>query len=153
MQNETPWIKAAASLVLAAGVTLWGWFGWLVVAWVCAMALDFVSGVGAAAKAGELSSKIARAGLFHKGGMLLVVFVAGLLDVLIGVIIRGTGVVLPFKYTVLVCPLVLVWYTLTELVSVLENAVKWGAPVPGWLKKLLQSGKDAIDQQGEDLSK
>ena len=45
-----------------------------------------------------------------------------------------------------VLPLVLGWYILTELGSILENAVKLGAHVPGWLVKLLQAGKDAMEQ-------
>ena len=57
---------------------------------------------------------------------------------------------LPFEYTTLLCPLVVVWYTLTELGSIVENAVALGAPVPQWLKKMLSAAKDAVDKLGED---
>ena len=41
--------------------------------------------------------------------------------------------------------LVAIWYTFTELGSIIENAVKLGAPVPEWLKRglaLLRSKTD-----------
>ena len=60
------------------------------------------------------------------------------------------GVVLPFEYTTLLCPLVVVWYTLTELGSIVENAVSLGAPVPQWLQKMLSAAKDAVDKLGEE---
>ena len=58
---------------------------------------------------------------------------------------------LPFEYPGLICPVVLVWYVVSELGSITENAVDMGAPVPGWLTKLLLVGKQAIDRAGEQL--
>ena len=46
---------------------------------------------------------------------------------------------------------VLVWYIVTELGSMVENAAVMGAPVPKWLKKLLALGKDAVDAAGDKL--
>ena len=51
----------------------------------------------------------------------------------------------------LVLPLVLAWYIITELGSILENAVKMGAPVPEWLIKLLKAGKKAVDGFGDGV--
>ena len=79
------------------------------------------------------------------------VIVAGVADLLIGTLIGHIpGVTLPFEYTVLLCPMVVVWYTLTELGSIVENAVALGAPVPQWLQKALAAAKDAVDKLGED---
>ena len=61
------------------------------------------------------------------------------------------GITLPFEYTLFLCPLVLVWYILTELGSIAENATAMGAPVPEFLLKALQKGKDAADQAGDKL--
>ena len=63
MENVTKF-KAALAAVLAAMTALWGWFGWLVLAWVGCMAIDYITGYSAAAKNGEWSSKIAREGLW-----------------------------------------------------------------------------------------
>ena len=36
--------KAAVAAVLGCLTALWGWFGWLVVAWVACMLLDYATG-------------------------------------------------------------------------------------------------------------
>ena len=46
-------------------------------------------------------------------------------------------------YSVLVLPVILVWYIFTELGSIAENATDLGAPVPAWLTKLLAAGQEA----------
>ena len=46
---------------------------------------------------------------------------------------------------------VLVWYIVTELGSMVENAAAMGAPVPKWLAKLLALGQDAVDGAGDKL--
>ena len=83
MENVTKF-KAALAAVLAAMTALWGWFGWLVLAWVGCMAIDYITGYSAAAKNGEWSSKIAREGLWHKTGCIFAVLVAGILDAVVG---------------------------------------------------------------------
>ena len=49
------------------------------------------------------------------------------------------------------CPLVLVWYCITELGSMAENAAEMGAPVPSWLLALLEVTQDAVDNAGDNL--
>ena len=41
--------------------------------------------------------------------------------------------------------MVLVWYILTELGSVLENAAAMGAPVPEFLIRILANAKDTVE--------
>ena len=48
--------------------------------------------------------------------------------------------------------MVLVWYIVTELGSITENAVDMGAPVPSLLTKLLKASKDAVDQIGGEYT-
>ena len=76
-------LKAAIAAVCAALTTLWGWFGWVVVAWLIFMLIDYITGSCAALRAGEWSSKIARDGIWHKLGSIVAVIVAALLDVVI----------------------------------------------------------------------
>lgn len=150
MENVTH-AKAAVAAAVAVLTALWGWFGWLVVLFVGCMAVDYLTGSAAAMRRGEWSSASARDGIWHKCGSIIVVMVAGAADLLIGTMLGHLpGVVLPFEYTVLLCPLVVVWYTLTELGSIVENAVNLGAPVPQWLKKMLSAAKDAVDKLGEE---
>ena len=49
----------------------------------------------------------------------------------------------------LVLPLVLAWYIITELGSILENAVRMGANVPQWLVNLLKAGIRLTETAGE----
>lgn len=145
-------MKAAVAAMLGLLTGLWGWFGWLVVGWIACMALDYLTGSMAAAKEGQWSSGRAREGIWHKCGMIVVVLVAAGTDLLLALVLEHLPLVeLPFRYAGLVCPVVLVWYIVTELGSIMENAVAMGAPAPWWLVKLLAMSKDMVDQAGEML--
>lgn len=147
MENNSGWlwVKAIVTAGVGAFGAAFGWLGWLVVAWVGCMAIDWISGSAAAAAKGEWSSATARAGIWHKGGMLLVVLVAFVTDSVLGIVVEnlpGLG----FRYTVLVLPVILVWYIFTELGSIAENAADMGAPVPPGLLRLLAAGRQAAEQ-------
>ena len=146
------WIKLLISAAIAAGTAVWGWFGWLVIIWVCCMSLDFLTGTIAAVKDHDWSSSVFREGLLGKAGMIVAVIVSMLFDVLVGVVLKSTGIKLPWTYTVLVSPLVLCWYCFGELGSTLENAHKLGAPLPGWLKKVLRIAKQSVDTAGSEIA-
>ena len=142
-------IKATVVGVLGCLTALWGWFGWLVLAWVACMAVDYVSGSSAAMRAGQWSSAKARSGIWHKAGMIVVVLVAALADAVLGTVAAKVPG-LSIEYTVLLLPMVLVWYILTELGSILENAAAMGAPVPAFLIRILANAKDTVeDAAGE----
>ena len=152
MNERIDGFKAAVAAFVGVLTGLWGWFGWLVVFWVCFMLLDYITGSAAACKEGDWSSAHAREGIWHKAGMIVVVIVAAGADLLIELVLTNMPVLaLPIAYPGLVCPVVLVWYIVTELGSITENAVTMGAPVPGWLVKLLAVSKDAVDKMGDAL--
>ena len=152
MEKTVNQIKAAVAAVLGLLTGLWGWFGWLVVGWIGCMVLDYITGTLAAAKEGEWSSGQAREGIWHKCGMIVVVVVAAGADLLLEIVLANLPVLaLPIQYPGLICPIVLVWYIGTELGSMVENAAVMGAPVPGWLVKLLAMNKSAVDGAGDKL--
>ena len=145
--------KAALAALCAALTALWGWFGWVVVAWIGFMLIDYATGSAAALRAGEWSSKTARDGIWHKLGSVAAVIVAGILDVVIGHLLGNVpGVELPFTYTVLLSPLVVVWYILTEAGSIIENAGALGAPIPAWLKKMIAALEQKVDDTGNGIT-
>lgn len=149
LQSMKTWISAA----LAALTALWGWFGWLVVVWAALMLADWLIGSAAAMKDGRWSSAKLREGAWHKGGMIIVAVVAMVADWLIATLLAHMpGVTLPFTYSVLLGPLVIVWYILGELGSLAEHAVTFGAKVPRWLLKILAVGKDAVDAAGSAMA-
>ena len=130
--------KAGAAAVCAALTALWGWFGWLAAAWAACMAIDYLTGSAAAIKGGAWSSQKAREGLWHKCGCIVAVIISGVLDFVI-------------EYTVLICPLVVAWYILTELGSIIENAGALGAPMPGFLRKAVAALRSSVEAAGDKL--
>lgn len=141
-------LKAAITAVLAGMTAFWGWTGWLVVIWLAAMILDYATGSWAALADGSWDSAVARAGLWHKLGSIVAVLVALLLDVALSAIINygGLGFELPFTYKTAFLPLVAIWYIVTELGSIIENAARLGAPVPKFLISSLKKLKDKADE-------
>ena len=113
--NETTvtTVKAAIAAAVATMTALWGWFGWLVIAWVLLMLADWLIG---------------------------------------SILGHIPAVSLPFTYSVLLGPLVIVWYIIGELGSLAEHAVTFGAPVPSWLRNILEIGKNAVDAAGESIA-
>lgn len=140
-------IKGVVTLGLATMTALWGWFGWLVALWILLLFLDWVTGTWKAKAKGTWSSQVAREGAWHKRGAMATVLMSFLLDMVLGQIINQLPVTMPFTYTVALCPLVIMWYVLTEAGSIVENAGELGAPVPKWLRKGIAAFRDKVDDQ------
>ena len=144
-------IKGVFAAILAFLTALWGWIGWAVIIWVACFVLDYISGTAAARKNGEWSSDIAREGLWHKLGEIFAVLVAALCDIALKVIVEGSGINIGIQLSAVITPIVLLWYIITELGSIAENAEKLGAPVPSWIKNGLKQYREKIDHdQGGD---
>ena len=151
MMERAKEVKAVFSGLFAAATAVLGWFGWLAVIYAASMGIDYITGSALAAKEGEWSSARAREGLWHKAGSILAVIVAAIADLLIRVIIGHLPITMPFEYTVFLCPVVLVWYTLTELGSIVENVGGMGAPVPGFLTRIIAALHDSVEDAGDKL--
>ena len=143
--------KAALTAAISAMLSFLGWKGILALCWVAVMVLDYASGTAAAMKEGKWQSSRARTGLWHKGGMIFVVLVAAIADGVMTVAM-GNLPMLGIQWPGAILPMVLTWYILTELGSILENALRLGAAVPAWLTRLLKAGREAMetpDDRGE----
>lgn len=143
-------IKTGIAAFFTALSAFLGWKGIMALVWVLLMFIDYMSGTAAAIKAKDWSSQTAREGLWHKVGMVVAVCVAGLTDLVFWLICNHIPI--GFNWPVLIFPLVVAWYIITELGSILENAVKLGAKVPSWLTKLLRASLEAVDKQGDSLT-
>lgn len=142
-------IKAAITAAIAFCTSLFGWAGLAVVLWFGTMVLDYITGTWAAMANHEWSSTVARQGLWHKLGSIVAVLVAGLADIAISVITHlDIGFELPIDYHTFFLPLVALWYTFTEMGSIIENAGKLGAPVPKWLASAVDKMKSHADDAG-----
>lgn len=140
--------KTAITAFFAAIGAFLGWRGIMAVVWVVLMALDWLTGTAAARKNGTWKSSSARDGAWHKIGSVLVVVVALLGDFIMGIMLSNIPA-LNMAWPNLLGPLVLAWYIVTELGSILENAVKMGAKVPGWVVKIFDATLKMLDKAGE----
>lgn len=147
MNENLVTIKAAIVAACTALGAFLGWKGVMLIAWVAVMALDYISGTAAACKAGEWNSATAREGLWHKGGMIAVVLVSAIADWIM--VLIAQYIPIGIQWPGIILPLVLAWYIITELGSILENAVKMGANVPGWLVKLLKASAHIVEAAGD----
>ena len=121
----------------------------------CAMILDYVTGM-LASKQEALhhpddpsygwSSKRGAEGIIKKAGYLCTIAVAMIVDYIILHVAAEIGIEVSLK--AFFGLLVAVWYILNELLSIIENAGRMGAPVPEWLAKYVAVLKNKIDSQG-----
>lgn len=142
-------IKAIITGVFAFLTALWGWVGWAVLIMVISMFLDYLTGTWAAKARGEWSSAIARQGLWHKLGEITALLVAALCDIAVQVIFSSgaASLISDIEYEGYITIIVAVWYTFTEIGSILENAQELGAPIPDWLIK----GVGKLKRQTSDI--
>ena len=150
MNEKLKAVKSAMAAAFMALGTFLGWKGIMLLAWVGVMGLDYLSGSAAACKEGKWSSAVARTGLWHKGGMIIVVAVAAIADGVLGIICGQTPIGLEWPGVIL--PLVLAWYILTELGSILENAMKLGVRVPKWLTQFMSAVRHLVDDAADKVT-
>ena len=148
MEDNLFTVKTAVIAFFTTLGAFLGWKGIMLCCWVAVMALDYISGTAAACKEGKWSSKVARQGLWHKAGMVTSVMVAYLADVVFHVATQYLP--LGIEWPGIIMPLVLAWYIVTELGSILENSVKMGAAVPKWLIRMLEASANIIDKAADD---
>lgn len=129
-----------------------GWFAWLICGWIFLMFMDYLTSFAAACKAGKWKRKMAIDGLWHKTGEIVVVIVAGTADLLLGLVLDHLPVFsLPIDLRGMICPLVLVWYIVTEIGSIIESAGTLGAPIPPWLAKVVAALHKSVDEKGNKI--
>ena len=90
---------------------------WAVIACLCLMAFDVISGFTAALKSKELSSTKMREGLFHKCSLVMIIVLAWCIEIFV-MHVPDLGFNVP-----LVIPACVLIFAM-EVVSILENIVK-----------------------------
>ena len=147
-------IKAAITLVFTFLTARWGWVGWAIAIFIVAMVMDYITGSLAARANNEWSSAVARQGLWHKLGEITALLVAALCDIAIKVILQSAAAPIldGVEYSNCITLIVAIWYTFTELGSVIENAGKLGAPIPDWLRKGIAMLQSKLKDQPPDTA-
>lgn len=133
METSTQVGKYVYSIIGVIGGALSWFFGsldGLLIAVLCMMIVDYVTGVLCAIVEKRLSSDIGRKGLCKKAGMIILI---GCLHILDEYVIKS-GTALRDA---------LMWgYIANEGVSLLENFSRLGVPIPDSIKKILMQLKD-----------
>ena len=121
-----------------------------------AMVMDYITGM-LASKEEALehpddpkygwSSKKGAQGIIKKVGYLCIIAVAMVVDYIILHVATAMGITVSTK--AFFALLVAVWYVLNELLSIVENAGRMGAPVPDWLRKYIAVLKETIDHTAD----
>lgn len=140
-------IKGLIVATFAAIGTMIGWKGIMALTWVALMAMDWITGTAAARKSGTWKSSAARDGAWHKAGSVIVILLAFIADFIMGIMLPHIPV-LNISWPEFLAPIVLAWYIVTELGSILENAIKLGAPVPAWLVNIFDATLKMADTAG-----
>ena len=122
-QRGDAWLKGAATLV--AGI--WGGLIAMVQLLLILMLIDIASGILGAAQRGELSSQCSFAGMTKKAMTLLIVAACGAIECYVP---ESIGQV-PLQAAVAG------FYCAGEVLSILENAVEAGLPVPQVIRDAL----------------
>lgn len=118
-------------MIFGAGITwLFGAWDTALIVLVVFMVVDYITGVAKGFFTNKISSDVGLKGIARKFMILLIVMVAVLLDRLLN---TGTWV-----FRTLAC----YFYIANEGISILENAIVMGLPVPDKLKEALVQLKD-----------
>lgn len=123
---------------------LFGPINGLLIALLTLMAIDYISGVAAAASKKEVTSKKSFIGIARKFMMLCILCVAHILDT--HVIGNVSGDIAP------IMTLTEFLFIANEGISILENASKLGLPVPMKLVAMLKQLQDLGNSDSDDNS-
>lgn len=154
MKSEYLLTQATASAVVGWFMAKLGVLFWPLVVLAIMMVIDYITGVLASKAeaiqfpddpAYGLSSKRGVLGVLKKLGYVAIIAVAVCLDLIILTGLSQMGLESPVKG--LFCLIVTVWLVLTEMISIIENTGRMGAPVPKWLARYIAVLKGKIDEE------
>lgn len=149
-------IQAAATAVIAWLSARLGILLPVLCVLLTAMVLDYITGMLASKRealehpddpAYGWSSRRGAEGIIKKVGYLCIIAAAMIVDYIILSVAAQAGIEVVLK--AFFGLLVAVWYILNELLSIIENAGRMGAPVPDWLAKYVAVLKNKIDAQAD----
>lgn len=110
--------------------------------------IDYITGLMAAKNRGQkISSYVGIHGIAKKVAMYLLVMVSWGIDVLLIETADMLKIQHPLKFAI-AC-VVAIWLVLNEALSILENIVDIGAPVPPFLKPIIENLKTKVEAEVE----
>ncbi|MFD0588838.1 holin family protein [Paenibacillus sp. GCM10027627] len=118
--------KSTIAALGAAITFLYGGWDALIIALVAFVAFDYITGIAAAAVQGKLSSGAGLKGIARKMFIFVVVALGHIVDVTLG------------NENTLIRDAIIYFYLANELLSILENGGKLGAPIPPVIKQAVE---------------
>ncbi len=109
------------------------------------MICDYATGMIAAWVNKTLSSKTGLLGIVKKLCYFFAIFAAAGIDWLIGQALQGVSISLPIP----LATLVLFWFVINEVLSILENLCQIGVPLPTFFKTIADRLKVQVEEQGK----
>ena len=86
-------------------------------------------------------------GIYKKLCMHLLIILGWVMDTIIKSMARSGG--LSFKYTPVITIVIALWLTFNEVISIIENIIDIGTPIPKWLLPLVRFLQRQVDQTAE----
>lgn len=111
------------------------------------MGVDWFTGLAKAWATSTLCSKVGVIGILKKVAYVVVVGVGMVVDYLIREALHSVGVSVTVEYAVAL--IIIVWFIINELISILENVAAIGAPVPAFILKLVKRLKVSVEEKAE----
>ena len=151
-------VKTYAVLVCGIVGAMWGKLGALaplILALLIFNVADWITGSAASAVEGKgISSDAGRRGIVKKVGYWIEIAVCLVVDMLLIYALPELAIgstVVAFTHPT-VAPMVCVWLDLNEILSIIENLGRMGAPVPEWLSKFITVLKNKVDVAGDKFT-
>ena len=152
MQSEGKTIQGAFSILGSLALSYLGVISVPILMLCVVMVLDYITGMAAAWKAENLSSKKGISGVIKKLYYLIAVCVGIIVDWVIYSGLQAMNVSL--SVSTFFGLLVTIWLIVNELISILENLKKIGVPLPKFLlsivKKLKITTENVSKSESED---
>lgn len=141
-------IKVIVTAVLAAVSSFLGILFVPVMLLVLFNVIDYATGLFAAKNRGQkISSYQGIHGIAKKVAMYLLIMVGWGIDMLLISTGEILGVTSPLKFAI-AC-VVAVWLVLNEALSIIENMIDMGVPMPPFLKPLIENLKTKVEEKTE----
>ena len=138
MKHIWDWLKLAAAALGGAATYIFGPWDAMILALVCVVAIDYLTGVAKALILKQLDSGVGFRGLLKKVfifALLALATVIGRMSPAANQVIRGA---------------VIAFYVANEGISILENAGEIGLPLPDALRRALKRFSEAEEKKETD---
>ena len=108
---------------------------------IIAMVLDYISGIIKSYETNTLSSKVGAKGIIKKFSYFLVIIISFIIDfILCNYTLNEVNLYYP-----IVSEIIIAWFVINEVISILENVSEIGVPLPKFIINITSHLKNNLD--------